>query len=96
MTMLSSAPQDWDDEPAEKEQEEDLGELGMSIKEPDAAADDEVLDDADDEVIVPVVAAEDAEKAEEILDGLAELERLEAELKEAEKENAEESLEEEI
>ncbi len=93
--MLSSAPQDWDDEPAQKE-EEDLGELGMSIKEPDAVADDEVLDDADDEVIMPLVAADDTEKAEEILDGLAELERLEAELKEAEKENSEESLEEEI
>jgi len=73
-----SAPNDWDDED-KKNDEEDLGALGMSVK--DADADDEI-EDEETATPLPVTAVEE----EEPLDGLAALEKMEAALKDDEPE----------
>lgn len=75
MTLFSFGPDDWD-EPKEDDETEDLVALGMTVRGPDDA---DVLED-DEETVKPVVTEDD----EEIVDGLAALEKLEKELEEPE------------
>ncbi|MFA5935352.1 MAG: hypothetical protein WC787_00635 [Patescibacteria group bacterium] len=81
--MLSTS-QDADDDIMQTE-EEDLGALGMSVKEADALDSDaeDVEDEEDDDVEKPVVASPVVDD-EEPLDGLAALEKMEKELDEPE------------
>jgi hypothetical protein len=75
MQTTFSAPGDWDDEEKQTD-EEDLGALGMSVKD----GDDEI---EEEEETSPLPAAT---VEEEPLDGLAALEKMEAELKDDEPE----------
>lgn len=74
MTTISLGPNDWGDDAAEEV--EDLGELGVSVKD----AGDEDIEDvlAEEPTVLGAVAAD-----EEPVDALARLEALEKELEEA-------------
>ena len=75
MTMPIAGPGDWDDEKADEA--EDLGALGVSVK--DAGDEDDVEKTLEEEIVVPLAAVPEEE---EPVDELARLELLEKELQE--------------
>lgn len=83
LTMLA-AESDWEDEPKDSE-EEDLGALGMSVKDADSAGsvdddDDEEADKDEDEDEEDGEEKKSDEDEDEPVDGLAALEKMEKEL----------------
>jgi hypothetical protein len=86
MFLTYSAPRDLDDENDSDTEEEDLGALGMSVKDVDASGNVVSSDEDDDEDLEDGEDDKDEnggdEKVDEPVDGLEALDRLEREVQE--------------